>query len=424
MESISIGMRFGAWTVLEHSENGKWRCQCSCENKTIRDIPTSSLLKGRTLGCKKCAGERKREDLTGKKFGDWTVLEYMGNKSYKCQCSCENKTIKVIQAQTLKNGTSKSCGHNNSSFKDITGQIFGLWKVLEYEGNGMWKCQCQCENKTIQSLYGGSLRAGRTTSCGCNKNTKRFETLNIKYSERSTRKIGESREEWQIKAISNKDSLLEYIKTLGYKPSITDLASRLNVTYSSIHRLIDENLENYIDINDSSSFKENELHDYITNIAKDKIIIRNSRSIISPYEIDIFLPELNLAFEFNGNYWHSTEYKDRYYHYNKTLMCLNNNIKLIHIFEYDWDNLDRQLELKTYIKDVIENPEKYKIEVKEPDYIWYDPSDKSIIKSEDTKKRLSEIKSNIVEESEDTIMTLIGMLKIYDSGINYKRQRD
>jgi len=65
-------------------------------------------------------------------------------------------------------------------------------------------------------------------------------------------------------------------------------------------------------------------------------IIENSRNIINPYEIDIFLPKLNLAIEFNGLYWHSEIYHDKSYHKMKYDMCKNNNIQLIQIFEDDW----------------------------------------------------------------------------------------
>ena len=58
--------------------------------------------------------------------------------------------------------------------------------------------------------------------------------------------------------------------------------------------------------------------------------------IIKNGELDIYLPNLNLAFEFNGLYWHSEEYKDKSYHINKTNKCLDKGIKLIHIWEDDW----------------------------------------------------------------------------------------
>jgi hypothetical protein len=65
-------------------------------------------------------------------------------------------------------------------------------------------------------------------------------------------------------------------------------------------------------------------------------VIENSRKIIDGLEIDIYLPDLKLGFEFNGLYWHNELYKDRNYHLNKTNKCLENNISLFHIWEDDW----------------------------------------------------------------------------------------
>ena len=55
-------------------------------------------------------------------------------------------------------------------------------------------------------------------------------------------------------------------------------------------------------------------------------------------EIDLFLPELNLGFEFNGLHWHSEFFIDKNQHLEKTKLCEKNNIHLIHIFEDDFDN--------------------------------------------------------------------------------------
>jgi hypothetical protein len=54
-------------------------------------------------------------------------------------------------------------------------------------------------------------------------------------------------------------------------------------------------------------------------------------------EIDIFLPELKLGFEFNGVRWHSELFLKPNYHLEKTKLCQKNNIHLIHIFEDDFD---------------------------------------------------------------------------------------
>ena len=66
-------------------------------------------------------------------------------------------------------------------------------------------------------------------------------------------------------------------------------------------------------------------------------------------EIDIYLPELKLGFEFNGVRWHSEQFVGKYYHIDKTNLCQKNGIRLIHIFE---DDFDYKLEI---IKSIISN---------------------------------------------------------------------
>ena len=69
----------------------------------------------------------------------------------------------------------------------------------------------------------------------------------------------------------------------------------------------------------------------------DGVVICNDRTIISPLELDIFIPELNLAFECNGIYWHNELHVEPYLHQFKTNICEKNKIKLIHIYEDDWN---------------------------------------------------------------------------------------
>ena len=80
---------------------------------------------------------------------------------------------------------------------------------------------------------------------------------------------------------------------------------------------------------------EKELLDFITENYNGEIIT-SERMLLKPQELDIYLPDLNLAFEFNGLYWHSELNKDKKYHINKTEDCLKNNIQLIHVWEDDW----------------------------------------------------------------------------------------
>src|SRR6266403_502229 len=65
-------------------------------------------------------------------------------------------------------------------------------------------------------------------------------------------------------------------------------------------------------------------------------IIKSNRKILKGKELDIYLPDLNIAFEINGLYWHCELDKNNDYHLNKTEDYLRNNIQLIHIYEDDW----------------------------------------------------------------------------------------
>jgi hypothetical protein len=81
---------------------------------------------------------------------------------------------------------------------------------------------------------------------------------------------------------------------------------------------------------------EDEIYNYITTlIGKDKVIQRD-RTILNGEEIDIFIPSLSFAIEYNGLYWHSEISKNDKYHLNKTIKCNNNGIRLFHIFEDEW----------------------------------------------------------------------------------------
>lgn len=68
------------------------------------------------------------------------------------------------------------------------------------------------------------------------------------------------------------------------------------------------------------------------------------KSVISPYELDIYIPELKLAIEFNGVYWHSKEEWARDILEGtklsreslKSQRCEEAGVQLLHVWEDDW----------------------------------------------------------------------------------------
>jgi len=87
-------------------------------------------------------------------------------------------------------------------------------------------------------------------------------------------------------------------------------------------------------VSETASFKEKELFDFIESKYQ-KDIIRNYRDVL---EIDIYLPDMDLGFEFNGLYWHSELFKEKNYHLDKMDYFEKKGIRIINIWEDDWEN--------------------------------------------------------------------------------------
>lgn len=95
--------------------------------------------------------------------------------------------------------------------------------------------------------------------------------------------------------------------------------------------------------------------EYYVSKAEDKLVAhirsigfevqQSNRTLISPLELDIVIPDKKIAIEYNGVRWHSEKFgKDKRYHKNKTNLCKDKGYRLIHIWEDDF-NKDPQKEL-------------------------------------------------------------------------------
>lgn len=92
---------------------------------------------------------------------------------------------------------------------------------------------------------------------------------------------------------------------------------------------------NCFPISENSSISQIELYNFITNNYSGEVLL-DCKNIINPYEIDIYLPQLKIGFEFNGVWWHSEKFKNENYHLKKSEASVINNIQLVTIWEDDW----------------------------------------------------------------------------------------
>lgn len=84
-------------------------------------------------------------------------------------------------------------------------------------------------------------------------------------------------------------------------------------------------------------------------------IVSNTRKIISPKELDIFLPDFNIAIEINGEYWHSTTHPHMYkdYHKEKTTRCNELGIILLQFWGNEIANIHKRMIVFSKIKQVL-----------------------------------------------------------------------
>lgn len=120
-------------------------------------------------------------DLTGQRFGRWTVIEisncHKSRLHWLCRCDCG--TSRFISSSNLRCGTSKSCGCSryNGRVKQLNesikpGMKFGLLTTIEplpktpYK-HRRWQCRCECGEIKAINIY--DLFNGSVTSCGCKR---------------------------------------------------------------------------------------------------------------------------------------------------------------------------------------------------------------------------------------------------------------
>lgn len=348
-----VGQTFGEWTIIEELGSGKVLCRCSCG--TVKINSKYNVVKGRTKSCgcisSKLKSQATFQDLTGKTFNEWTVLKELGNDKILCRCSCG--VVKETTKSAVKDGRSKSCGHDKNMFRDLTGKKIYNWTVLKEFGYGTVQCRCECGKISI--IQKATLLNGTSKSCGCLKTPLMQDTLMKRYGDITANRVAKPREKWQIDTLNDKEKLINFIVTKykSNKPTIKDLIEDLDVNESSMGRKIKEyDIYEYISFDTYSSSYEKEIVDFIKSICSYDVIT-NSRQVIKPHEIDIYIPEKQIALEFNGSYWHSDIFKDKKYHQIKSMQCLKKNIRLIHIFEYEWRNAESKEKIKQLIYDAL-----------------------------------------------------------------------
>ena len=146
----------------------------------------------------------------------------------------------------------------------------------------------------------------------------------------------------------NKEEAINYLKDKSY--SYYDLSKLLNAPYYTIQAWVTRlDLKSYINYEfTGSSHYESEIETYLNSI---KVYPRlHDRSVLEGKELDFYIPQHGFGIEFNGNYFHSSRFKDRSYHIDKSKAALSKGVHILHIWEYEWQDPIIQDKIKNILR--------------------------------------------------------------------------
>jgi very-short-patch-repair endonuclease len=303
----------------------------------IKDIMPQSTI-NITAICDVCGNEKL---IQYRKY----INNFKNKSFYVCSSKCAQKKIKLTRKER----------YNDENFSNIEKREK---TSLERYGDKNFKNLEKTKKTNIEkygfefSIQNNSIKEKRKSTFIDNygfdspiKNNdikeKRKNTLLEKYGNINYNNISKTLEtikEKNINNIKNKFNLnaIDYID--GFFIIQCKKGHTFKTSYDLLYKRHKYNVEICTvcnPINSAVSDSERKLLEFIQNNYTGEIIA-NSRKIISPHEIDIYLPKLKLAIEYNGIYWHSELYKDKKYHRDKYKQCEKKGIQLVQIIEDDW----------------------------------------------------------------------------------------
>jgi hypothetical protein len=278
---------------------------------------------------------------------------YCSNKCKFSDVDYNKSRITHIKNRNDKHIKCKICDYTSSDEKNKSGcltrhlnshgigydNVFDHFDIIDYVANSeLWNCPlCSWNTKDI------SNKSGCITSHIKNTHNLSVTDFMLTYSNN-----GFSSKEYRLSnRFLSEDDYIE-CKLCSEKLSIISNTHCLNIhgitqeQYKTKYGddIISKNLSKVLQkCGGSKSFTskgELEIIEYLTGIGMSDIV---SGKLMGGYEIDIFLEKYNIGIEFDGLYWHS-ELRGRgsKYHLDKTEYFNKKGIRIIHIFDDEWNN--------------------------------------------------------------------------------------
>lgn len=291
----------------------------------------------------------KAIDLTGHRYGRWTVLYRNGTDKHnyavwRCRCDCGQE--KDVSSAMLRQGKSQSCGclrkeraaeaqHARRIYNIQPGDRYGHLVVTQLNNNSV-TCICDCGNYT--TVRRDHLYTGNTSNCGCRswfKSPVIKEEVGNKYGLLTILEKTQDRDEkgnviWLCRCDCGKTK--KVAGTLLRRGLVSSCGCLKSKGEYKIRQILED-----LDI----SFQQQK---YFKDLKND-----NSGNYLY---FDFYLPDYNILIEYQGEQhykasgesgWNTQEYfKNLQYRDNlKRKYCKEHNIYLLEIPYTDYNDLDK-----------------------------------------------------------------------------------
>lgn len=111
------------------------------------------------------------------------------------------------------------------------------------------------------------------------------------------------------------------------------IAQRVGANYATVSKHL--KLQG-VEVKNGYSYEEQTVREWVESLGVQ--VIPNTRRVIAPKELDIYCPDQQVAIEYNGEFWHSGDKRKDNSAFQKTMMCQDKGIRLIHVWRHLWIN--------------------------------------------------------------------------------------
>ncbi len=358
--------------VYQKSELEKWYL---CENKSVKEIQECLNVSRSTVDRilrfyglhkdRKLASEIAKQTML-KKYG---AVSYSGTEEYRSRYknTCLSKYGKEFHTQA---------GQTIEKYKETCLDRYGVGSTLSLSEVKKKKDNaCLLKYGTTNPMENDAVKSKAKETCLARYGVESYskteafkdkvkKTCCEKYGVDSYSKTPEARKRLSVASLnrlekdwsdeckmvlSAKENLVAYLGKFDKKLTAFELAEALGCSVSTIgERVRKWELYDKLEMSFSTSSYEKEIQKFLTGIG---VAVVKDRKILNGLEIDLYDEVRKIGIEFNGTYWHSySVLGQKSYHLEKSKLASEKGVRLIHIFEYEWNDPQKRLLLKSLLK--------------------------------------------------------------------------